>query len=237
MLGSPTETRNAINSEPSGIANDVETTGDDGAEEPKGLSRKLVGLVKDTTKSGVETVLFPDRLKASLGSRTAKRRLGTLRDPKAETLLGPVDFTARYEGQKGHVNISIKSKVPCLTFHPSPVGEGASFSLGSVSAPTTGPHRMDLLNKLDPRIDTSGDAATESALLCVPISDIAELKKVGGLGWKAKLIVGWGSDKEVADALEIVYNDGISVLLTALPLRDELFNRLVSIGAQEWESR
>lgn len=30
------------------------------------------------------------------------------------------------------------------------------------------------------------------------------IKKLGGLGWKAKLVVGWALDREVADGIEIV---------------------------------
>ena len=31
----------------------------------------------------------------------------------------------------------------------------------------------------------------------IAIADIAELKKLGGLGWKAKLVVGWALEREV----------------------------------------
>lgn len=70
----------------------------------------------------------------------------------------------------------------------------------------------------------------------VAIADIKELKKVGGLGWKAKLVVGWATDREIADGLEIVDRMGRTWRVTALPLRDELFNRLVALDGQKWES-
>lgn len=70
----------------------------------------------------------------------------------------------------------------------------------------------------------------------VAITDIKELKKVGGLGWKAKLVVGWATDREVADGLEIVDRMGQTWRVTALPLRDELFNRLIALNGQKWES-
>lgn len=63
-----------------------------------------------------------------------------------------------------------------------------------------------------------------------------ELKKVGGLGWKAKMVVGWATSREVADGILIVDKDGNQKQLTAIALREELFNRLVSIGTQMWES-
>ena len=67
------------------------------------------------------------------------------------------------------------------------------------------------------------------------MGDIMELKKVGGYGWKAKLVVGWALNREVADGLEIVDRKGNVIKLTAMPLRDELFNRLVAMGGQKWE--
>ena len=62
------------------------------------------------------------------------------------------------------------------------------------------------------------------------------LKKIGGLGWKAKLLVGWALDREIADGLEIVDKLGNSYVVTAMVLRDELFNRLVAMGGQKWEA-
>lgn len=59
---------------------------------------------------------------------------------------------------------------------------------------------------------------------------------MGGLGWKSKMIVGWAMDREVADGLLITDKIGNKTQLTAIALRDELFNRLVAIGAQMWES-
>ena len=82
--------------------------------------------------------------------------------------------------------------------------------------------------------DGTGDAATAS--FSVPIEEIQELKKVGGLGWKAKIVVGWATGKTVADGLEIVDKGGHTWKLTAIQYREELFNRLVSLGSQKWES-
>lgn len=70
----------------------------------------------------------------------------------------------------------------------------------------------------------------------VALEDIKELKKVGGLGWKTKLVVGWATDREIADGLLIIDNEGQSKQLTAIALREELFNRLVSMGKQMWEA-
>ncbi len=70
----------------------------------------------------------------------------------------------------------------------------------------------------------------------VPVAEVKELKKIGGLGWKAKLVVGWALDREVADGIEILDKQGNKYLLTAMVLRDELFNRLVAIAGQKWEA-
>ena len=63
-----------------------------------------------------------------------------------------------------------------------------------------------------------------------------EIKKVGGLGWKTKLVVGWATDREIADGLLIVDKDGNQKQLTAISLREELFNRLIALGKQMWEA-
>ena len=62
------------------------------------------------------------------------------------------------------------------------------------------------------------------------IQDIAELKKIGGLGWKTKLVVGGLLGMEVIDALSLITTKGDVVTLTALPRRDELFNRLIALS-------
>jgi hypothetical protein len=70
----------------------------------------------------------------------------------------------------------------------------------------------------------------------IAIADIVEIKKIGGLGWKGKIVVGWATDREVKDGIEILGRDGAKYRATALKERDELFNRLVSMGQQVWES-
>ncbi|CEH14620.1 Protein of unknown function DUF3292 [Ceraceosorus bombacis] len=68
------------------------------------------------------------------------------------------------------------------------------------------------------------------------IDEIRSVKKLGGLGITGKLIVGWALDSVVADALQIETSSGQSFILSALPRRDEVFNRLVSLGKQQWEA-
>lgn len=84
--------------------------------------------------------------------------------------------------------------------------------------------------------ESHGGNVDPNPVFTVAVPDITELKKIGGLGWKAKMLVGWALERELADGLEIVDNKGNSYTLTAIPLRDELFNRLVAMGGQKWES-
>lgn len=49
-------------------------------------------------------------------------------------------------------------------------------------------------------------------------------------------MVGWATGKTVADGLEIVDKHGNTYKVTAVRLREELFNRLVAMGGQKWES-
>ncbi|KAK4166850.1 hypothetical protein QBC43DRAFT_312545 [Cladorrhinum sp. PSN259] len=74
------------------------------------------------------------------------------------------------------------------------------------------------------------------AIWSIPVADIVELVKIGGFGWKSKLVVGWSLEREVNDGLIIRDDKGGEYKVMALPLRDELFNRLISMGGQKWES-
>lgn len=90
----------------------------------------------------------------------------------------------------------------------------------------------------------SGDQRFESrkkgtVSFSMPVSDIRELRKIGGFGWKGKLAAGWAvGSKEVVDGLEIVGKDEKKqhYQLTAMKTRNQLFNRLVAIDGQVWES-
>ena len=168
---------------------------------------RILNFLKGTTKTGVDTKLGIDKVRATMGSETAKQHLGILPQPGEYLPSGPVDFKARYHGKKGWVYISTSATTPCVSFSTH-----ASDGTGEQTA-----------NELEP-------------LFSIPIEDIRELKKVGGLGWKAKIVVGWATDKTVADGLEIVDAQGKSWRLTAIGLRDELFNRLIALGGQKWES-
>ena len=168
---------------------------------------RVLGFLKGTTKTGVEAKLGIDKVRATVGSNTAKSHLGILPKPGDYLPSGPIDFQARYKGKKGWVYISTSATTPCVSF-----SSHASDGTGEQT-----------LNELKP-------------IFSIPIEEIQELKKVGGLGWKAKLVVGWATDRNVADGLEIIDKTGNSWKLTAIGLREELFNRLIALGSQKWES-
>ncbi|CAI6340223.1 unnamed protein product [Periconia digitata] len=174
---------------------------------------KVLNFFRTTVKGGVETAMGTDRLKAKVGDHHAQNRLGAVPKKGEDLTSGPVEFKARYRGNKGHVYITTKSTIPCVAF------------------------------SADKTIETIGTAEREDLhpLWSIPVGEIAELRKVGGYGWKAKLVVGWAMQREVADGLEIVTRSTASkevekIKVTAMPLRDELFNRLVAMGGQKWET-
>lgn len=172
----------------------------------------IIGFFKGTTKGGVETKLGFDKVRAKVGSKHARNHLGVL--PKASEMVpsGPVDFKGRYKGSKGWINISTAAAIPCVSW-----SKAASDGTGGAVENTIDRHEKHVAFK-------------------IPVQDVKELKKVGGLGWKAKIVVGWATGKTVADGLEIVDKGGNVWRLTAIQDREELFNRLIAIGGQKWES-
>jgi hypothetical protein len=169
---------------------------------------RLLGFFKGTTRGAVETAMGTDKLKAKTGSMHAKDRLGAVPPKNEVPISGPVEFKCRYHGTKGHAYITTKATIPCVAF------------------------------STDKTIEKIGTQDREDLhpAWSIAIADIKELKKAGGYGWKAKLVIGWAMEREVADALEIISRGGEKFKITACPLRDELFNRLVAMGGQKWES-
>jgi len=173
---------------------------------------RVLNFLKGGVKTVVEASLGADRLKASVGSEHAKNRLGVVTKPHEDLTSGPVDFKCRYGGKKGHVYITSASPtaaIPMVSF----TTDSSVERLGSAER-----HEV-----LDPKWS-------------IAVTDVKEIKKIGGFGWKAKLVVGWVLDREIADGMEIVDRRGQTFKVTAMPLRDELFNRLVAMGGQKWES-
>lgn len=181
-----------------------------------GVGAKVVGALKSTTAAGVGTKSGADQLRAAIGSTHAKNKLGILpsrEEAKKAPVEGPVEFKGRYRGRKGAVYIDTSV---------SPAAAGA-------------PAKPCLYFSTD--LNGSEEAGGKHApQWSISIADIAEIKKVGGLGWKGKIVVGWATEREIKDGLEIVNRAGERWRVTALKERDELFNRLIAIGGQVWES-
>ena len=69
----------------------------------------------------------------------------------------------------------------------------------------------------------------DSATLSIPLAKIVEVKKVDGFGFVSKLVVSSLLNKEIADSLEIVDSLGEKHTFTAIPRRNELFNRTIAV--------
>ncbi|PKY08535.1 hypothetical protein P168DRAFT_286645 [Aspergillus campestris IBT 28561] len=174
----------------------------------------LVNFFRGTTSTGLQSKLAVDRARAAAGSRHAKSRVGVLRR-KGQTVVprGPVHFDARYHGKRGAVMLDAMQDPPVVYFTTDPASMAEDQSVR----------------------DKKGN---KSVLFAFPVTDIVELRKMGGLGWKGKLAAGWAvGGKEVVDGLVIVGKGPQErYQLTAMKTRNDLFNRLVAIDGQVWES-
>ena len=77
-----------------------------------------------------------------------------------------------------------------------------------------------------------------SVLFQLPVTDVRELKKTQGLSWKGKLIVELtAGSKDTVEGL-VISGSGPEQCyqLTGMRERNQLFNRLVAMGGQFWES-
>ncbi|KAK9850883.1 hypothetical protein MYU51_011509 [Penicillium brevicompactum] len=176
----------------------------------KTVTSGILSFFRGTTASGVESKRGIDRLRATIGSRHAKNRVGVLRHKgKMITPIGPVAFDARYRGKHGTVIIDSTQEPPLLYF-------------------TTETPQIEDVKVVNRKV--------ESVLFTMPVTEIQEMRKLGGMGWKGKLVVGWAlGSKEVVDGLLITgQKPGQRYQLTAMGTRDQLFNRLVAIDGQVW---
>ncbi|CZS92139.1 uncharacterized protein RAG0_02633 [Rhynchosporium agropyri] len=89
---------------------------------------------------------------------------------------------------------------------------------------------------ITPALSWTTDPEDVNPLFSIAIADIQEIKKVGGLGWKTRLLVDWATSRDIADGILITDKQGNQKQLTAMELREELFNRLITMGTQMWEA-
>jgi hypothetical protein len=194
-----------------GVDNE-DTKLDSHGEEQK--SKKL-RLARGTAKLGINAARSFEKVKAKLGSDSAKDRRGAVQNKNERPVEGPSRFVARYKGDKGH--IYIVSKQP----------KEQSVVLFMKGAIMTDAVNVEMV------LPTNVDV-----LWSVPIADIEELRKHSGQGPRipnSKVLVGWVMERQVRDSLEIVAVDGSTYMITAVSQRDHLFNRLCSMGPQRWE--
>ncbi|KAF7896685.1 uncharacterized protein EAF01_009088 [Botrytis porri] len=76
-----------------------------------------------------------------------------------------------------------------------------------------------------------------SPVVEIPFAEIKQLKRVAAFSAKAaELAADWGSDKDLLGSVEVNGLNDKTWKFTALPERDELFNRLVAISGHRWEN-
>jgi hypothetical protein len=176
----------------------------------KGARARLAGLLRGTAKAGAATVETTHRVKAATTGGGARDKVGVL-PPRVvrghPAADGPDSFFARHHGRKGHVILDVD---------PSAGGAAAACVYFE-------PGREDGKHTKPPTIEFE-------------VSKITEIRKMGGLGWKGKLVAGWALGEDVPDGVEIKTRDGNAYKFTAMPRRDELFDRLIAMGGQRWES-
>lgn len=131
---------------------------------------------------------------------------------------GPCVFSARLHGKKGHILLVTSATSPCIAFAYTKLQRSVLASL------LPGRHGKPEEAEVDIRPEFS-----------MGLSDVAEMRKMGGFGWKGKILVGWATGREILDGLELVDRQGKKVVLTAIKGRDELFNRVLSMGEHKWE--
>ncbi|KAJ5979633.1 hypothetical protein N7481_006931 [Penicillium waksmanii] len=200
------------------ISNDSTTNlSSDSLAAPKPKKRtffKILKFFRRTIATAIRGHIAFDRAMAIAGSAHTKNLLGMLQNHRfSGTPYGPLKFDAKFERKRGAAVIDSTKEPPILYFTTY---QSAGLEDLSIDARKKG-----------------------SVLFQIPVTEIQELRKTEGLGWKGKLIVELtAGSKEAADGMVVVGNEiGQSFHLTGMRSRNQLFNRLVAIDAQFWESR
>ncbi|KAL2066057.1 hypothetical protein VTL71DRAFT_2128 [Oculimacula yallundae] len=211
----------AIQEDPKSLSSSSDS--DEQKPKHKHLS-KITRIFKGNTKATVETKLAIDKVRAKAGSDKAKGHLGVL--PKPENLIyaGPSHFKARLDGKQGWLCIiQDAGRNPTLVYttnDPRPVSE-----------------RGD--NEHHPSSDSASSNPSENINLHpvveIGINGIKTLKRATAFVNKpGEMAAKWSSDKELLGSVEVEDGVGNMWRFTAIPERDELFNRLVAVGTQRW---
>ncbi|CAL3971530.1 unnamed protein product [Diplocarpon coronariae] len=181
------------------------------APEPKHKRfSKITRFFKSNTKSAVEAKLALDHVRAAAGSSKAKGHLGVL--PKPENLIraGPSHFKARLDGKQGWLYITQGPEPRLIYTTQDPRASSGHTEQGSLSL------------KTEVEIDING---------------IKQLKRATAfMSEPAEMAADWSSGRDLLGSVEVVDRTGDVWRLTAIPERDELFNRLVALAGQKWEN-
>ncbi|KAJ5399527.1 hypothetical protein N7465_010016 [Penicillium sp. CMV-2018d] len=175
---------------------------------------KLFKFFRRTIATAIKGHIAFDRAMAIAGSAHTKNLISMLQNGHfAATPFGPLKFDAKFERKRGAAVIDSSKEPPILYF--------TTYQSAGLD---------------DLRIESRKKG---TVLFQIPVTEIKELKKTEGLGWKGKLIVELtAGSKEAADGLVVSGDEvGQSYHLTGMRSRNQLFNRLVAIDAQFWESR
>jgi hypothetical protein len=197
------------------LKSDVAKEAEAEAQKPKKtFGSRVMNFFRGTTAAGIESKLAVARARAEIiGSTHAKNQKGVLQKKGLDIRpSGPVEFDARYKGNRGTVVIDSSQEPAVLYFTTDPTVQQGDYKMSNRKNGTV---RFTL-----------------------PVTNIQEMRKIGGMGWKGKLVAGWAvGGKEVVDGI-VVSGKGVqeSYQLTAMSKRDELFNRLVAIDGQVWTS-
>ena len=232
----PEEYAQDLNDEADAASLEGEGASGDAKSEKKPKTKKgskIMAILKGSTKAGVTTALGTNRVKAEAGFQHARQRVGVVKKDLGREAAsdGPASFRGRYQGKRGLVLISTTATTPCVSFEK----ELPVHAKAALSAAQTFDDDSEQDSKATQAMKQAAEKARPTPLFSIAIDDIVSCRKVGGLGFKGKLIVGWALESAIADGLELITQDGKTHIITAMARRDEVWNRLVSMGKQHWE--
>ncbi|PKY01189.1 hypothetical protein P168DRAFT_293026 [Aspergillus campestris IBT 28561] len=184
-------------------------------KEKRRLISKILRFVRRTISTAIKGHMAFDRAMTIAGNAHTRNLIGMLQKRGwVSAPHGPLKFEAKFERKRGAAVIDSTLEPPVLYFT------------------TTASGKLDDDLRLESRKESS-------VLFQMPVTEIRELKKTEGLRWKSKMIVELtAGSKEAADGLIVSGTEPErSFHLTGMRSRNQLFNRLVAIDAQFWESR
>lgn len=105
-----------------------------------------MNFIKSTAKGGINTTLAADKVKAKVGAKHAKDRLGVVKktpDPEK----GPIRFPARCKGKRGHAYITTTATTPALswTTESDDLSPTWTITIGDIEVRTVGTVSPDVM--------------------------------------------------------------------------------------------